>query len=76
MRIGKMPLPCFRPDSPEDSLFPPRCGHAAQAPFGFGDRQMGRLPNEDQSQRALGIGTGDRIVGVFCRTFSGSDDRR
>jgi hypothetical protein len=32
-------LPCFRPDSPEDSLFLPRCGHAVSSHSVFGGWQ-------------------------------------
>src|SRR3982075_1404770 len=37
-------LPCFRPDSPEDSLFLPRCRHARSSPCALGAGKMGRLP--------------------------------
>src|ERR1700716_3137396 len=37
-------LPCFRPDSPEDSLFLPRCRHARSSPCASGAGNMGRLP--------------------------------
>src|SRR4030088_2195136 len=33
-------LPCFRPDSPEDSLFLPRCGHARSSPCALGAGNM------------------------------------
>jgi hypothetical protein len=33
---GATPLPPFRPDSPEDSLFLPRCEHAPGSHFALG----------------------------------------
>jgi hypothetical protein len=35
-RAGTMRLPSFCPDSPEDSLFLPRCGHAVRSHFALG----------------------------------------
>src|ERR1700738_4850252 len=44
LRARPTALPCFRPDSPEDSLFLPRCGHARSSPCVLGAGNMGRLP--------------------------------
>src|SRR5688500_902734 len=38
---GTASLPCFRPVSPEDSLFLPRCGHAAGSHFASGAGKWG-----------------------------------
>ena len=41
-----------------------------------GAGQMGRLPNDHQSQRALGIDTRSRNLDVFRRTVAGGDRHR
>ena len=74
--LARRSLPCFRPVSPEDSLFLPRCGHAMGSHFAFGGGQMGRLPNDHQSQRALGIDFSDRALCVFRRAIAGGAGRR
>src|SRR5205085_4362402 len=43
--------------------------------FRFGGGQMGRLPHDDQSQRALGIDTGDRTVGMFRSSIANNGSR-
>jgi hypothetical protein len=39
--FARTALPCFRPDSPEDSLFLPRCGHGPRSPWVRGRQQWG-----------------------------------
>jgi hypothetical protein len=72
---GTMPLPCFRPDSPEDSLFLPRCGHALRSHSVLGAGKWGDCQNDHQSQRALGIDTSNNAFYGFRRAIAGGGRR-
>ena len=43
--------------------------------FAFRGRQMGRLPNDHQSQRALGVDFSDGALRVFRRAIAGGAER-
>ena len=74
MRKVRIPCcPAFARTRPKIPLFPPRCRHALGAHSLFRGWQMGRLSNDHQSQRALGIVTGDRALCVSRSAVASSD---
>src|ERR1700759_4016077 len=61
--LGAKPLPCFRPDSPEDSLFLPRCGHGMRSHCALGAGKWGDCQmNIKASGRSALILTGLFVV--------------